>query len=93
MVAKLGEALLELQPIDVDDEVDGRMESVILATGSRALAGCRTSCAVPLGIFTAMEVAAGLALAGDVRIETMADPEQPVGLPTRASPSQPAQSE
>lgn len=73
MVAKLVEVLRERQPIDVYDEVDERKESVILATGLQTLAECRKSCAVPLGIFTAMQVAAGLALPKDVEIGLSAE--------------------
>lgn len=87
MVAKLVEVLRERQPIDVYDEVDERKESVILATGLQTLAECRKSCAVPLGIFTAMQVAAGLALAADVRIETMAGAGEPVRTAGEAVPA------
>ena len=73
VVAKLVAALQERQPLDVYGEVDKRKESVILATVVETLAECRKSCAVPLGIFKAMQVATGLALPKDVHIEVVAD--------------------
>ena len=73
VVAKLVAALEERQPIDVYGEVDKRKESVILATVLETLAECRKSCAVPLGIFKAMQVVTGLALPKDVHIEVAAE--------------------
>jgi len=73
VVARLVAALEELQPIDVYGEVDKRKESVILATVVETMAECRKSCAVPLGIFRAMQVVTGLALPKDVHIEVAAD--------------------
>jgi len=73
VVARLVTALEEIQPIDVYGEVDKRKESVILATVVETMAECRKSCAVPLGIFKAMQVVTGLALPKDVHIEVVAD--------------------
>jgi len=73
VVARLVAALEGLQPIDVYGEVDKRKESVILATVAETMAECRKSCAVPLGIFKAMQVVTGLALPKDVHIEVVAD--------------------
>ena len=73
VVARLVAALEELQPIDVYGEVDKRKESVILATVVASMAECRKSCAVPLGVFKAMQLVTGLALPKDVRIEIAAD--------------------
>jgi hypothetical protein len=72
VVARLAAALGEIQPIDVYGEVDKRKESVILATVVETMAECRKSCAVPLGIFKAMQVATGLALPRDVHIAVTA---------------------
>jgi len=69
VVARLVAALEKLQPIDVYGEVDKRKESVILATALDTMAECRKSCAVPLGVFKAMQVVTGLALPKDVHIE------------------------
>jgi len=74
VVAKLAAALEEKQPLDVYGEVDKRKESVILATVVDTLAECRKSCAVPLGIFKAMQVSAGLALPKDVHLTVGSGP-------------------
>ena len=73
VVARLVAALETIQPIDVYGEVDKRKESVILAAVVETMAECRKSCAVPLGIFKAMQVVTGLALPKDVHIEVVAD--------------------
>ena len=73
VVARLVAALEQTQPIDVYGEVDKRKESIILATVVETMAECRKSCAVPLGIFKAMQVVTGLALPKDVHIEVAAD--------------------
>jgi len=73
VVERLVAALEEIQPIDVYGEVDKRKESVILATVVETMAECRKSCAVPLGIFKAMQVVTGLALPRDVRVEVVAE--------------------
>lgn len=76
VVAKLVAALEKRQPIDVYGEIDKRKESVIMATVHETLAECYKSCAVPLGVFKAMQVAAGLALPKDVHIEVSAGKTQ-----------------
>lgn len=73
VVARLVAALERLQPIDVYGEVDKRKESVILATVVETMGECRKSCAVPLGIFKAMQVATGLALPRNVHIDVAAN--------------------
>lgn len=75
VVGKLVVALEDLQPVDVYGEIDKRKESVILTAVREELAECRKSCAVPLGIFKAMQAATGLALPKDVRIEVAIDTE------------------
>jgi len=44
-----------------------------LATALEAMAVCRKSCAVPFGVFKAMQVVTELALPKDVHIEIAAD--------------------
>jgi hypothetical protein len=73
VITRLVAALEERQPIDAYGEIDKRKESVILATALETLAECRKSCAVPLGIFKAMQVVTGLALPKDVHIGVVAD--------------------
>jgi hypothetical protein len=79
VVARLVAALEELQPIDVYGEVDKRKESLILATVVETMAECRKSCAVPLGVFKAMQAVTGLALPKDVHIEVAADQDDSDG--------------
>jgi hypothetical protein len=73
VVAKLAAKLAEQQPVDVYGEIDKRKQSVIYAAAQEMLGECTKSCAVPLGIFKAMQVSAGLALPKDVHIEVSAD--------------------
>ena len=73
VVGRLVAALEGLQPIDVYGEVDKRKESIILTTVVETMSECRKSCAVPLGIFKAMQAATGLALPKDVHIEVTLD--------------------
>ena len=75
VIARLVAALDELQPIDVYGEVDKRKESAILTTVVETMAECRKSCAVPLGIFKAMQVVTGLALPRDVHIGVAVEEE------------------
>jgi hypothetical protein len=69
VVARFVSALRERQPIDVYGEIDRRKQSVVSATAHEALKECYKSCPVPLAVHKAMQVAAGLALPRDVRIE------------------------
>ena len=73
VVGKLVVALEERQPIDVYGEIDPRKESVILETVLETMAECRKSCAVPLGVFKAMQIVTELALPESVHIEVVAD--------------------
>lgn len=43
-------------------------QSVVLATARECLQGCCAACAVPVGVFKAMQVAAGLALPKDISL-------------------------
>jgi len=43
-------------------------QSQILKSAAEILTGCCAGCAAPAGIFKAMQVAAGLALAKDIQI-------------------------
>ena len=49
-------------PIDAYQEISPEAESVVMKTARAALKGCCAGCAVPVGLFKAMQVAAGLAL-------------------------------
>lgn len=67
-IDQLGKLLQENGPIDVYREIDPRGESVLLRMSRSTLSGCCAGCAVPVGLFKAMQVAAGLALPKDVAI-------------------------
>lgn len=67
-VAALAMALTEHGPFNALEEIDPRTPSGLLAVVSMHLKGCCAGCAVPVGLFKAMQVAAGLALPKDVEI-------------------------
>jgi hypothetical protein len=66
-IAALGGALKDQGPIDAYEEIAGR--SVLLKTARETLTGCCAGCAVPAGLFKAVQVAAGLALPQDIGIK------------------------
>jgi hypothetical protein len=63
----LAEILQPKQPIDAYQEISPA-EGVIMQTAKSQLTGCCAGCAVPAGIFKALQVAAGLALPKDITI-------------------------
>jgi hypothetical protein len=65
----LGEALAAGGPVNAYEEISPAGESVVLATVRECLKGCCAGCAVPVGIFKSMQVAAGLALPKDITIQ------------------------
>ncbi len=67
-IDQLGKLLQENGPIDAYREIDPRGEGVLLRTVRSSLTGCCAGCAVPVGLFKAMQVAAGLALPKDIAI-------------------------
>lgn len=56
-------------PVDAYQEISPATESVVLGVTREALKGCCAACAVPVGVFKAMQVAAGLALPKDINIK------------------------
>ena len=54
--------------IDAYQEISPEGQSILLQAAGRWLQGCCSGCAVPVGLFKAMQVAAGLALPKDIRI-------------------------
>ncbi|OQB43184.1 MAG: hypothetical protein BWY09_00256 [Candidatus Hydrogenedentes bacterium ADurb.Bin179] len=64
----LGEALAARCPINAYEEISPVGESVILSAVRECLTGCCAGCAVPVGIFKSLQVAAGLALPKDIII-------------------------
>ena len=67
-IRKLGEELKAKGAIDAYQEISPAVEGVVMRTVRATLKGCCSGCAVPAGLFKAMQVAAGLALPKDVAI-------------------------
>lgn len=66
---KFGEALAAKGPVDGYEELGAGADGVILGTARENLKGCCAACAVPIGTFKAMQVAAGVALPRDVTLK------------------------
>ena len=67
-ICAVGEQLKGKGPIDAYQEISPAKESVLMQTVRSTLKGCCAGCAVPAGLFKAMQVAAGLALPNDITI-------------------------
>ena len=67
-IGQVGAALGTLGMVDEYQEIGAGSEGVLGATIRGLLTGCGAGCAVPAGLFKAMQVAAGLALPADVNI-------------------------
>jgi len=67
-IQRLGARLAELGALDAYEEINPSSESVLMTTVRAVLPGCCAGCAVPVGLFKAMQVAAGLALPKDIHI-------------------------
>ena len=68
-IQALGEALMAKSPVNAYEEINPASTSVIMGTVHNCLSGCCAGCAVPVGIFKSMQVAAGLALPKDIAIQ------------------------
>ena len=60
-------------PIDAYQEISPIAESVLLTAARETLKGGCAGCAVPIGLFKSMQVAAGLALPQDIAIRLTAE--------------------
>jgi hypothetical protein len=88
-VASLAAALAEHGDFDAFDEIDPRTDSGLMAVVRAHLRGCCAGCAVPVGLFKAMQVAAELALPKDVEIGLSVDrTPQPEQTPPRNETTQ-----
>lgn len=67
-IANLARQLADRGALDAYAEIDPRQGSVLLETARGVLTGCCAGCVVPIGLFKAMQVAAGLALPKDIAI-------------------------
>ena len=72
-VAALATGLTEHAPFDAFDEIDPRTEGRLMSVVREHLQGCCSGCAVPVGLFKAMQVAAGMALPQDIAISVSSD--------------------
>lgn len=61
--------LAGMGPINALEEIMRGHEGVVLSTAARHCRGCCAACVAPDGVFKTMQVAAGLALPVEVRIE------------------------
>ena len=66
---KFGEALIAKGPVDGYAEIGAGTDGAVLTTARENLKGCCAACAVPVGAFKAMQVAAGVALPKDVALK------------------------
>lgn len=67
-IQALGARLARVGVVDAYREISPAAESSLLALTREVLSGCCAGCAVPVGLFKAMQVAAGLALPKDIHI-------------------------
>ena len=65
----LAAALKAKGPVDAYQEISAEGQGIVMATVRENLKGCCAGCAVPAGIFKAMQVSAGLALPKDIIIK------------------------
>jgi hypothetical protein len=62
-ILAFGKVLGDKGPVDAYQEISEGGPAVIMTSVKGILTGCCSGCAVPVGLFKAMQVAAGLALA------------------------------
>ena len=72
-ILQLGQVLQDKGPVDAYQEINPGGPAVIMTTVQESLKGCCAGCAVPVGLFKAMQVAAGLALPKDITIKLAKD--------------------
>ena len=68
-IRSLADAIKEKDMVDTFIEISPANKSLVLTTAQSILKGCCAGCAVPVGIFKAMQVAAGLALPKGINIK------------------------
>ena len=62
-------ALAAKGPVDAYREISPEGQSAVLGVARETLRGCCAACATTVGLFKAMQVAAGLALPKDISIK------------------------
>lgn len=68
-VAAFGDEVRALGAMDALQEIMRGHDGVLLSTAAKHCKGCCAACVAPDGVFKAMQVAAGLALPAESRIE------------------------
>ena len=68
-ILAIGKVLGDKGPVDAYHEISTDGPAVIMTSVKEILTGCCSGCAVPAGLFKAMQVAAGLALPKDITIK------------------------
>jgi hypothetical protein len=68
-IRQLAKAIQDKSPFDAYQEISANGPAVIMTAARENLTGCCAGCAVPVGLFKAMQVAAGLALPKDISIK------------------------
>lgn len=66
---KIGKMAKELAEVDAYNEIKEGFEGKLYGIIRKNLTGCCSGCAVPVGIFKSMQVAANLALPKDINIK------------------------
>jgi len=72
-ILELGKVLQEKGPVDAYQEISPSGPAVIMTSVKGILTGCCAGCAVPVGLFKAMQVAASLALPKDITVKLAKD--------------------
>ncbi len=72
-IRQLGDLLKRQGPFDAFQEIGPSPGSKVLQGARSVLTGCCAGCAVPVGLFKAMQVAAGLALPKGITIRLTKD--------------------
>jgi hypothetical protein len=67
-VRKFADTLIARGPVDGYADIGTGADGTILTTARESLKGCCAACAVPVGMFKAMQVAAGVALPKDITL-------------------------
>jgi len=67
-ISLLAKAIPSLMPLDAYEEISPAADGKLLSLCRETLKGCCSGCAVPVGLFKGLQVAAGLALPKDVSI-------------------------
>ena len=68
-IQQLAVCLKEKCPLDAYQEINPASSSILMESVRASLPGCCAGCAVPVGLFKAMQVAAGLALPKNIHIQ------------------------